>query len=143
MLANPVVVPAYSEPFVWGLALVAIWAEVRAVLWLLRRAGNDVPALQAPLFGVNLTTWFVLLIALDRADRWQLPMGWTIAALEVVVVLVEAVLLHAATRGRLFTRDLPVRPIGWGRALAVSLLGNLVSAGLCVAMTGVIAALVG
>jgi hypothetical protein len=139
MLASPVIAPAYAEPFVWVLALVAIWAEVRAVMWLLRRAGNDVPGLLAPLFGANLTTWFVFLIAVDRADRWRLPMGWSIGVLGAFVVLVEAVLLHGAMRGRLFTCHLPVQPIGWRRALFVAAVGNLVSAGLCFALAGAIA----
>lgn len=128
MLANPVTIPAHTDPWLWGVALVAMWAEVGTVLLLLRRVlRTDVRGFLAPWFGVNFTTWFAFLLAVDRADRWRLDLGLAIPVLEVAVVLVEMVLLHSATRGRLFTSHVRCPPITWRQALLVVLLGNLVS----------------
>ena len=127
MIANPVVNPAYADPLLWGVALLAMWAEVRTVLWSMRRLGSDVRGLLAPLFAMNITTWFAFLIAIDGVHRWPLPEVLSITLLEVGVVLVETALLHSATRGRLFTRGLPCTPLTWPRALLVSFAGNAVS----------------
>ena len=127
MIANPVVNPAYADPIIWGVALIAMWAEVRTVLWVMRGFGSDVRGLLAPLFAMNITTWFAFLIAVDHVLAWPLPRAPSITLLEVAVVLVEAALLHSATRGRLFTRGLPCTPLTWPRALLVSLAGNVVS----------------
>ena len=127
MLANPILVPAYAEPIVWVFALAAMCAEVHTAQWVMQRLGSDVRGLFAPLLGMNLVTWFVFLVAVDRATRWPLPEWLSITLLEVAVVLVETALLHSATRGRLFTRGLPCTELSWPRALLVSFAGNLMS----------------
>lgn len=124
---NPVVVPAHAHPVVWAIAIVAMLCEVRVDLWMLRRLGRASPGLVAPLYVINITTWFAFLIAADLADDAHLPMGLAIAALEVGVVLVETVLIHSALRGRLFTRNLGLAPVTWPQALLVSFAGNVVS----------------
>lgn len=138
MLANPVIQPAYAEPLIWVLALVAMACEVQVVTWLLRRIGRASPQLQAPLFAINFTTWFVFLVAIDAADRARWPMGPAIAALELAVVLVEAVLLHSAMRGRLFTGKLGLQPVTSAQALWLSFAGNLTSVAVSLAVPGAI-----
>jgi hypothetical protein len=127
VIANPIVVPAHAHPIVWVVALVAIWAEVRVEMAVLRRFGRTAPQLFAPLFALNLTTWFVFLIAVDAVDRAKWPMPGSIIALELAVVLIDAVLIHSAMHGRLFTRGLRLTPISGENALGVSFVGNLVS----------------
>jgi hypothetical protein len=127
MLANPVVIPAYADPVIWVLAFVAMWAEVRSVLWVMRRLGSDVRGLLAPIFAINIATWFSFLIAVHWVDRAGLPIAFALTSLEVVVVVIEAALLHSATRGRVFTRGLPCTPLTWPRAVLVSFAGNVVS----------------
>ena len=101
MLANPISFPAYADPTLWALALLAIWAEVLTGAWLLGRAGR--PGLRdfaGRWFVANLATWFAFLFALDRAGRAlhddDLPLAVT--ALEAAVVLVETLLLRTAAR---------------------------------------------
>src|SRR5262245_57284347 len=134
MLANPVVVPPYADPRVWGFALLAMWAEVYTVMGLLRRFGSGSQRLLAPLVGINLATWMLFLVGVDCADRCQLPMVTAITVLEGLVVLVEAVLLHAMTRVRLFSRGVRCEPLTWSRAFFVSLVGNLVSIAVSIAL---------
>ncbi len=133
MLANPIIGRLYSDPFVWGVALIAMWVEVRTVVWLLRKWGSDARGLDATLFAVNLTTWLPFLVLVDGVERWPLPTWLAIAGLEGLVVAVEAVLLHAATRGRVFSRGLPCAPLSWPRAWCASLLGNVMSVAVSVA----------
>lgn len=134
MLADPVVVPLYADWTVWVFALLAIWAEVRTVMSLLRRSGSESQRLLAPLVGMNLATWTLFLVGVDCADRCQLPMVPAIAVLEVLVVLAETGMLHAMTRGRLFSRGVRCKPLTWSRAFFVSLVGNLVSVVVSIAL---------
>jgi hypothetical protein len=134
VLANPVVILASADPTDWAIALLALVAEVRADLWMLRRLGRGSRGLWGPLCAINLTTWFAFLIAVDIADRARWPMGFTIGALEAAVVLVEMVLIHSAMRGRLFTRGLGLVPLTWSQALLVSFVGNLVSVAISLAV---------
>ena len=70
MLANPISFPAYADPTLWALALLAIWAEVLTGAWLLGRVVRaDLRDFAGRWFVVNLGTWFAFLFALDRADH--------------------------------------------------------------------------
>jgi len=128
MLANPVVVPMYAEPVVWGFAIVAMAAEVRTVLWLLRRMRRDVAGLAAPLFLTNLTTWLPFLVAVDSLPaRSGLGLTLSIGGLELAVIVVETFLLRALCAGRLFARNPRCGTVTLRQALGLSFAGNLAS----------------
>lgn len=74
------------------------------------------------------------MIAVHWADRAELPIAFALTSLEVLVVVIEAALLHSATRGRVFTRGLPCTPLTWPRAVLVSFAGNVVSAAVSVVL---------
>jgi hypothetical protein len=127
MLANPVVVPAYATPEVWGLALLAMWAEIGTELALLRRMRMSFGALR-PLLLINVATWLSFLLAIDMCDKRGVrgaQMVGVVAALEAGVVIVEALLMRAMI-GRAMGSS-PRQVLGLGQALRVSFLGNLVS----------------
>ncbi|HEX6810099.1 MAG TPA: hypothetical protein VF384_00625 [Planctomycetota bacterium] len=127
MLANPVVVPLYADPMAWTLAFFAMGVEVAIVQRLLARTVNEASGLLGVLFAINLTTWFVFLIAVHLADGLGLNLPASITVLELLVVAAEMALLHSAMCGRLFSRNLGLRAITWRRALGVSIAGNLAS----------------
>lgn len=134
MLANPVVVPAYASPLVWGFALLATWAEVGTALSMLRRMGKAAAALR-PLLLINCMTWLAFLLAMDWCDRhglWDGRQGVqvvrfaiVVATLELLVVIVEALLLRAMLR--VVIGGGSRRALGLAQALQVSVVGNLVS----------------
>lgn len=126
MLANPVVVPLYAPWEVWALAGVAMWAEIGSEVSLLRRMGWATGA-KRPLVLINLATWLSFLLAVDWFSRQNLRGAHMVAAisgLEAFVVIAEALLMRAMI-GRV--PGAPRHPPGLGQALAVSLVGNLVS----------------
>lgn len=128
MIANPVVVPAHADLFVWTFALIAMLVEVRVVLRLLRCRPQDVRRLHSCLFLVQITTWFPFLVAVDAFER---PIDahpvMVIAALEAAVVAAETVLLRELTHGRLFARQPQCRRLGWSSAFGLAVAGNLAS----------------
>lgn len=135
MLANPVVIPSYADPIIWAFALLAMCFEVWVVLQLLRRMHQNVKGLSGPLGVINLTTWFPFLVAMDHIVPAHGPaMTATIVALELAIVGIEAILIHALMRGRFFARGLSCRPISWRDALRVSFLGNLASVAMSIAV---------
>src|SRR5947208_2669764 len=124
MLVNSIVIRGCADPLIWSCAIVAMCAEVSATLLMLRRMGQNVAGFGFPLVVANLSTWLPFLVTVD----WLVVRhGWgpvpTIGTLEVLIVVVEALLLRSASRGRFFSRDLPCRPIGLPQALLVSLVG--------------------
>ena len=139
MLANPIVVPAYANLVVWGMAMISILVEIRTALFLLRRMKRNVIGFGVPLFVINMVTWLPFLVVLDRLPRMSDTM-WvvTVAALEALIVVIEGRLILAATRGQFFCRNLPCRAIRPGQAMYVSLTANLVSiVAMAVALAGV------
>lgn len=133
MLANPVVIPAYADPLIWGIALLAIFAEIAVAQFTLRRFGLSDPHFAGPLFVINICTWFPFLVAVDafylRADAHGAP--WLLG-LEAMVVVVETALLYQACRGRFFSARTKWSPVSMRQAAWVSLLANAVSAGVSV-----------
>ena len=127
MLANPVVVPAYASPEIWGFALLAMWAEIGTELSLLRRMGRAAGAIR-PLVIINVMTWLVFLLAVDWFDKRGVQgvgMAGVFAALESLVVIVETILIRASIGRR--ERGAARQLLMWGQAVKVSLMGNLVS----------------
>lgn len=127
MLANPVVVPAYASPVIWGFALLAMWVEIGTEVPLLRRMGMASGAIR-PLVLINLMTWLAFLLAVDWfSGRGVQGSGMVvvIAALESLVVIVETILFRQ-TIGR-GVGGVSRQPLMFGQALKVSLVGNLVS----------------
>ena len=127
MLANPVVVPAYASPEIWGFALLAMWAEIGTELSMLRRMGITSGAIR-PLMLINLMTWLAFLLAVDWFDgRGVHGSGLVVvfAVLESLVVIVETILIRAMI-GRGVGGALR-QPLMFVQALKVSLVGNSVS----------------
>ncbi|MBM4060228.1 MAG: hypothetical protein FJ265_03890 [Planctomycetes bacterium] len=127
MRPNPVILPAYAAPENWALALIAMWAEIRTTLALLRSMDRATGTVR-PLFLLNLMTWLAFLLAMDWCDslgllhRWFV---WVVAALEAIVVTIEANLIWAMLARP--TGSPSARPLPFVQALRLSLLGNLVS----------------
>jgi hypothetical protein len=147
MLANPVVLPAYANPLVWTIALLALLAEVAVARALLARRGCRHASITHVLVFLNLGTWMAFLVAMELADRWRWLEGTaravtTIGLLELGVVLVEGHLLREMARGRLFSRDFGGAALGLGQALWVSLCANLVSIAISVAVPATFALVV-
>lgn len=130
---NPVVVPAYADPACWCVALVCLYAEVEVVRRLLARVGVRGGWVRDRLVVMQLVSWVVFLIAIDRLviapEDWSVLLG-----LEGAVVVVEAAAMRCA-----FVRS-PVRTTfcSWPRLLLWSAVGNLVSAGLCMLVAAVV-----
>lgn len=128
ILANPIVIPAYADPLDWVVAIFAMWVEMRTVIYLLGRRGNEDIGFQRPVLLANLATWLTFLVAVEwLVDR----SGWnewaTISALELLIVIVEALLIRSASKGRFFSRHLRRTPLSFRPTLIVSLAGNSVS----------------
>ncbi|MBK8100978.1 MAG: hypothetical protein IPK26_28175 [Planctomycetes bacterium] len=128
MLANPIIIPAYADPFLWTVALLAMWAEVETEARLLRRFGW-IAGVVPRLLLINVATWLVFLCVLAwLSGRGLLYRPWpavagVIAGLEGCIVLVEAVLLRLMIR----RADVQGTRIPLRQAATASLLGNLVS----------------
>ncbi len=60
--------------------------------------------------------------------------GAILGAFEVLIVIVEALLIRSASRGRFFSRHLRFQPLSLRQTLVVSLAGDLVSIGVSVAV---------
>lgn len=134
MLANPVVIPAYATPEIWAVALLAMWAEIKTEIALLRR---HIPAagLSGSLLLLNIVTWLAFLIAVHGLDSDGVSPGWSLAGLELCVVVVETLLIWAGLRVWARTRQHPslrMMHIAW-----VALAGNLVSIGVSLAPVAV------
>jgi hypothetical protein len=121
MLANPVIIPAYANPLMWAVALLAIWGEIATTTALLRR--HAAQGLARALFVFNAATWFAFLVAVDRLDAAGVKSFWSIAELEGAVVVVETGLLWIALR----SRALAPRPVGLLTVLRAVFVGNVVS----------------
>ncbi len=135
MLANPVLIPAYADPFHWFVALIAMGCELGLVYFLLRRRGIETNALGISLFVMNIVTWFCFLFAVDTWHGYSGMIDMNkIALLELVVVVTEAYLINQATSGRFFSRNQSSGAVGFGRALFVSMLGNSLSVVVSVAL---------
>lgn len=124
MLANPVVIPAYAAPEVWAVALLAMWAEIKTEIALLRR---HVPTagIASHLLLLNIVTWLAFLIAVDRLDRHGISLGWSVTGLEACVVIAESLLMWIGLRAWARAQQssaLPMMRVAW-----VALVGNLVS----------------
>jgi len=124
MLANPVVIPAYADPIIWVVALVAMWAEIGTEVAMLRRQTATI-GLARTLLLINIMTWLAFLMAVDSLARHGSRLGWGIAGLEVVVVVSESILLWTVLRSGSRGRQHP--PLGLLRVMWVALVGNLVS----------------
>lgn len=124
MLANPIVVPAYADPIHWGIALLAMGAEIATEVAMLRRAGCAVD-LRRLLVLVNCMTWLAFLIALDAWGPGGIPLIWAVTLLEVAVVAVEALLLWCALR--VVARCGAGAEVSIARVIAIATTGNLVS----------------
>ncbi|MCU0863479.1 MAG: hypothetical protein MUC36_06800 [Planctomycetes bacterium] len=133
-LPNPVVVGDIDDPIIWTIAAFAMWAEIKVVRSQLRRIRGIDSDLDNVLLLMNLWTWIAFLLAVE-AWAGPGPDGvLRIAALELAVVAVEAVLLHALMRDRFLMKGLAVRRIRWAQAFRVSLVGNLVSIAVSLAL---------
>jgi len=128
MLANPILLPAWADPFNVVIASVSMGAEIVAALAALRRLGRNRSGFVVPLIAINVTTWIPFLVAIELLIARS---GWdrvtTIVGLELLVVLVEAALLRRASSGRVFSSRSRCALLGRREALLVSTLGNLVS----------------
>ncbi|MCR9247754.1 MAG: hypothetical protein NXI31_22225 [bacterium] len=110
--------------------MVSLCAEIFVVQLVLRGGGLRDPNFAGPLVAINLCTWVPFLIAVDRfgmlVDGPSVPV---LVALEIGVVLVEIPLLWLSTRGRFCSRRTKWQPIGLGRAVCASAIGNVTSIG--------------
>ncbi|MFO1076396.1 MAG: hypothetical protein U1E73_01570 [Planctomycetota bacterium] len=142
MLANPIIVPVYADPITWGMALIAVLAEIVAAQVVLRRFGLTDPRFATPLFVVNVATWFPFLVAVDllqlRYDAHAIP-AYTV--LELMVVVIEAFLIRSATRGQFFSSRFRCVPMDLKRSMMVSVVGNSVSVGVSLLLPLVLACL--
>lgn len=128
MLANPILIPMYADPISWGIALLAVWAEVTVARAMLRRFGLTDVRFARPLYVINLSTWFAFLVAVDHWLVWPDADGIpALAALEAAVVVVETILIFQACRGRCFSSRTDWRPLGVRQVAMVSLLANATS----------------
>lgn len=136
MFANPILVPSYANPFLWGLAILAMMIEVRTVAWLLRRMGRNVDRVKGPLGLLNLATWFPFLVAMDRAPAdTALQFTASVTVLEIVVMVVETFLIRELCAGRLFLREPACGTVTLRQAIGLSIAGNLASIAASVAFT--------
>ena len=136
---NPVAVPAYADPLLWTIAIVALFFEVWVPLRALRRFGLVDPHFAGPLSVINLCTWIPLLVALDAIDTWpddRLLLG--VAVLELAVFAVETVLLYHAVRGRFFSKGTRFVPLGVRPCAVASAVGNVVSLAISAALPAAI-----
>lgn len=140
MLANPILLPAYADPINWGMALVAMLAEISAARAMMRRFGFVDPRLATWLFAVNLATWVPFLVAVERLrlsySAESIP---AFALLEIAVMMVETVLIRLLASGlsaRVGSGALSLR-----RSLAVSVVGNSVSIAVSLTLPAVFIAL--
>ena len=124
MLANPLVMPAYASPEIWLVALVAMLAEIRTEVALLRRHVGAVDLSQSLLL-INIMTWLVFLIAVDRLDASAPLLGWSIAGLELAVVIAETFLIWGHLR--IGARARQASCVGFPRVAFAVLVGNIVS----------------
>lgn len=131
MLANPVVLPEYANPLVWSLAAIAMLAEIRTEVGMLRRLGWTADVWPSLLL-VNGMTWLAFLIGIDRLGDGVLPIAWTVALLEAAVVVVEALSIWWSLRLRASAGAGPA--LSLAAAFAVSALGNLVSIAASIAL---------
>src|SRR5262245_28424228 len=132
MLPDPDAVPDHATVQAVGCALLAMWAEVRTEVAMLRRSGwgHDV---WEPLLLINLLTWSCLFFAPDKVKALGLSPAWMITLLEAAIIVVEAALIWTALR---FRPRVDARPaVTLLRALAVSFVGNLVSVLVMVSLT--------
>lgn len=139
VLANPVALPAYADPLLWGIAIVALFFEVWATLRVLRRFGLVDPDFAGPLAMINLCTWIPFLIALDAIDAWpddRLLLG--VVVLELAVFAVETVLLYHAVRGRFFSSRTQFVPLGVRPCALAAAVGNAVSLAVSAALPAAI-----
>lgn len=124
MLANPVVIPAVANPFVWCFAFIAMWAEIRTEIALLKRLGWGADVWGSLLL-TNIMTWIAFLLAMDRLADRVLPLAWAISLLESGVVVVECALVYSSLTLRARAGAGP--SVSIVRVFAISVVGNLVS----------------
>lgn len=128
MLANPVLIPMYADPISWGIALLAVWAEVTVAQAMLRRFGLTDVRFARPLYVINLSTWFAFLVAVDHWLVYPKAGGIPVlVALEALVVVVETILIFQACQGRCFSSHTEWRPLGVRQVATVSLVANATS----------------
>ena len=129
MLANPILLPAYADPFHWGWAIVAIIIEVALARALLRRLGFADPRVVGRLVVINLVSWGLFLAALARLDvRAESGNAAWFAVLELLVVIVEAGLILVAISRAFSSASGQPSPLRLWQVACVSLCANLVSA---------------
>ena len=128
MLANPVVIPVYADPIVWSIGALGLVVEISLVARLIvagRLQGSRVTDIVVLL---NLLTWIAFLIAVDQLVAPATDgVVLTLTALELAVVVVEAIALRILTHRRWPETVGPFRRLGFVAAFGVSLLGNVVS----------------
>lgn len=127
MLANPIVFPAYADPIIWFIAMFAMACEVKTAQTLLRKMGSDSTQFGTHLAAIQLLTWIPFLFGVDWVGRNERYAGWCIAGMEVAVILVEAPLIMIASRGWFVMQPPITRGVPWRHAMLASLVGNLVS----------------
>ena len=121
---NPVVFRAYADPVVWSLAMLAMWGEIKTATWLLR-ARAPAAELQNALLLLNIWTWIVFLVGVDRIHPKDADAAVWVAVLEVAVVVVETICIWAGVR--IWARRHQRPAIGVLQAAWVALVANLVS----------------
>lgn len=114
-------------------APIALIAEAVIVVKLLGARGFSFSKTILPWFMINLVTCGLMNLALafwgfTVLDAHSLPFIIGLLVFEVVVILVEAGIILWMSRSERFRE--PGRAFGPGQALAISLIGNLVSFGI-------------
>lgn len=133
---NPVVIHLYSDPIVWAVVAISLVGELEVATRMLCRRGQPREVLQV-LFGIHVVSWPTFLVLLERWGDAE-GLGWQLPTLELGVVVAEAAALWLALRSGVLARRLRTRPIGMGTGLYVSLIGNLVSFAISVAVPGLV-----
>lgn len=125
---NPVVVPIWADPMVWGTAALGMAAEIAVVQQLLRRHGDVTPHAAGPLFVANTCTFTLFVLWVHLFSQEEGPAIWLhVVWLEIAVILVEAQILGWLVQtGRVF-RDRASVTLTVRQALGLSLCGNATS----------------
>ncbi|MEZ6038824.1 MAG: hypothetical protein R3F29_15195 [Planctomycetota bacterium] len=140
MLANPIVIPAEANPFLWLGAILATIAEIAVVRRVLARGGLDTTRVVAWLWLIQLWSWFSFLMVVDRLghDGTRNREALVITIAELVVIALEAPLFWLAAKAGQHRDDSARRGVSFGRALLASALGNATSIGVSLALAGAI-----
>jgi len=115
--------------------LIAMLLEISVAQGVLRRFGITDRDVAGHIFLINLSTWGLFLVAVEKLGlRGGVESVAWLVGLEVAVIVVEAWLIRAASRGRMFPGRIQWKPLGWWQAACVSSVANVVSIAISVAV---------